>query len=1135
MVRAARTKQLVHIADMSAEPAYAQGSRPVVDIVEFGGARTVLVVPMVKDNESIGVIAIYRQEVRLFNDKQVALLTSFANQAVIAIENTRLLNELRESLQQQTATADVLKAISRSTFDLQTVLDTLVESAARLCEADHAWLFQREGDFLRWFASFGHATDVHARIREFFKTRLAPMDRGSIAGRAALEARVVQVPDVLADPEYVWGEAQKIGGYRAALGAPLLRGGNVVGVIFLAKTEVQPFTTKQIELVTTFADQAVIAIENTRLLNELRESLQQQTATADVLKVISRSTFDLQKVLNALVESAARLCEADMASISRQRGEAYQQVASYGYSPELNAFMDTHPIPAGRGSIAGRTALEGRTVHIHDVLADPEFTYRESVKIGGMRTMLGIPLMREGTPIGVINLQRKTVRPFTDKQIELVETFADQAVIAIENVRLFDEVQARTRELAQSVGELRALGEVSQAVNSTIDLETVLSTIVAKAVELARTEAGVIYVFDEVTREFQLRATCGMTADMVAVIKEHHADFSAAVSAATRRREPDQVADLQPSSRANELIMSLGYRARLVIPLLAADRIVGALVVRRKEPGEFPRSTVDLLQTFAAQSAVAIENARLFGEIEEKGQQLAMASQHKTQFLASMSHELRTPLNAIIGLTQMMTEHAPRFGTEKALEPLRRVLNAGRHLLNLINEILDLSKIEAGKLELNVERVALAPLVEDVAGTSRPLAEQNGNKLVIACDAAVGHVQADSMRLRQVLLNLLSNACKFTKQGEVRLTAARVAQDGRPWLQIDVTDSGIGMTSEQQAKLFQDFTQADSATARQFGGTGLGLAISRRLCRLMGGDITVVSEAGRGSTFTVRLPADAAEAAATTVPLAPPPLAMEPSHKRDGGTILVVDDDATARELISRYLQDEGFTVVSAANGVEALKLARELRPAAITLDVVMPDLSGWNVLSALKGDPELASIPVVMVTITDEKRRALALGATGYLMKPIERAELRKLLAPWRAAARATRVLVVEDDPDQLASISAALAEPNWQIVEAGNGRVGLERMRDFPPDVIVLDLMMPEMDGFEFMAKLQANPDWQEIPVFVMTALDLSEQDRRRLNVGIEKILSKGHFGPRDLAARIRSMLGETSKRESAAKAVS
>ena len=348
--------------------------------------------------------------------------------------------------------------------------------------------------------------------------------------------------------------------------------------------------------------------------------------------------------------------------------------------------------------------------------------------------MLGVPLLREGSCIGVMAMTRAEVLPFTPKQIELVTTFADQAVIAIENVRLFDEVQARTKELSQSVGELRALGEVSQAVNSTLDLQSVLDTIVTKATQLSSTEAGAIYVFDEADQQFQLRATYGMTAEMIAVIKEHHADFSDAVSAATQRREPDQVADLQPSSRANEMIMRLGYRARLVVPLLAADRIVGALVVRRKAPGEFSQSTVELLQTFAAQSVLAIQNARLFAEIEDKSRQLQMASENKSQFVSSMSHELRTPLNAIIGLTEMMVTNAARFGTEKAQEPLQRVNRAGTHLLGLINQVLDLSKIEAGKLELNPQTVQLAPLIDDVIGTARQLAEQNKNRLVV--DAA---------------------------------------------------------------------------------------------------------------------------------------------------------------------------------------------------------------------------------------------------------------------------------------------------------------------------------------------------------------------------------------------------------------
>ncbi|MFL5088440.1 MAG: GAF domain-containing protein, partial [Xanthobacteraceae bacterium] len=493
-------------------------------------------------------------------------------------------------------------------------------------------------------------------------------------GRTLLEGRTIQIPDVLADPEYTSAKSQQLGGYRAVLGVPMLREGAAMGVFMIARRAPQPFTDKQIELVTTFADQAVIAIENVRLFDEvqartreLQQSLEYQTAISDVLNVISRSPSDIQLVLDTIARTAQRLCQSEHAYIFRLDGGRYRLLAAKDAEAERVQHLKENPIARDRGSVLGRAALERRTVHIPDVTTDPEYTLSMIGDRRGYRTVLGVPLLRDQVVIGVIVLTRHVVQPFTDKQIELVTTFADQALIAIENARLFDEVQARTRELTQSVEELRALGDVTQAVTSTLDLQTVLDTIVAKATQLSGTEAGVIYVFDEPNRQFQLRAAYGMTADMIAVIEEHHADFSEAVRAATQRREPDQVADLQASSRANELVMRLGYRARLVVPLLAPDQIVGALVVRRKAPGEFSQSTVELLQTFAAQSVLAIQNARLFSEIEEKSRQLEMASQHKTQFLANMSHELRTPLNGIIGLTEMMVTHATRFGTDKVL------------------------------------------------------------------------------------------------------------------------------------------------------------------------------------------------------------------------------------------------------------------------------------------------------------------------------------------------------------------------------------------------------------------------------------------------------------------------------------
>ena len=518
-------------------------------------------------------------------------------------------------------------------------------------------------------------------------------------------------------------------------------------------------------------------------------------------------------------------------------------------------------------------------------------------------------------------------------------------------------------------------------------------------------------------------------------------------------------------------------------------------------------------------------------ELEDAMQQAETANRAKSAFLANMSHELRTPLNAVIGLTEMMVSNAARFGTEKALEPLRRVHRAGKHLLELINQVLDLSKIEAGKLELNFETVNIARLLEEVAGTARPLAEQNKNRLIVQCPNDIAPMHVDALRLRQILLNLLSNGCKFTKDGEIALRVIPSSLDGRRWLDFVVTDTGIGMTPEQMDKLFEDFVQADQSTARRYGGTGLGLAITRRLCRMMGGDVTVTSEAGKGSTFVVRLPAEAetAASAADTAEIGGAMILQEKSddkHRTNGDCILVIDDDATSRELIANHLREEGFSVATAAGGREGLRLAEELHPIAITLDVLMPDIDGWTVLAALRGNPALAGIPVVMATITDQQRKGVTLGAAGYLTKPIDREQLIGLLQPFRASIRPTCVLLVEDDPAQRESIRSVLEPQHWAVTEADNGRVALDCLGLNIPDVILLDLMMPEMDGFQLITALRDHPEWRRIPVIVITALDLTAADHKRLNSGVEAILLKNSFDPAQLVRTVRQAVADAGR---------
>jgi signal transduction histidine kinase/CheY-like chemotaxis protein len=1064
-------------------------------------------------------------------------METFADQAAIAIENARLLTELQaknadltEALDQQTATSEILRVISSSPRDVQPVFDAIVQSGTKLCDAAWGAAFRFDGQ-LQTFVAHHNATPGEVEgLRQLYPH--APT-RGAASGRAIIDRRTIHIPDIREDPEYTSPVRHAVG-WRTVLAVPMLRDGEPIGALGLWRREVRPFTDKHVELVRTFADQAVIAIENVRLFtelearnSELRVALEQQTATGEILRVISSSPTDVQPVFDTIAASAVRLCDGQFCHLFRFDGELLHFVAHHGLTPEgVEAVRRGYPMRPGRGSAAARAVLSGAVELIPDVHADPEYSHGAMARIVTFRSVLGVPMLRDGVPIGAIAVSRSQAGLFPSQQIDLLKTFADQAVIAIENVRLFQELQTRTRDLTRSVQELEALSEVGRALSSTLDLDTVLNTIVARAQELAGTESCTVYEYDEHDQQLLLRATHNLHEEVAAVARRapiRRGEGVAGRMAVTL--EPVQIADIAEagaySGPLRDVLLRTGTRALLGVPLLREDHLIGGLTVTKKVPGEFPPEVVDLLKTFASQSALAIQNARLFREIEDKGRQLEAADRHKSEFLANMSHELRTPLNAIIGYSEMLQEDAADLGAEQLTDDLKKINAAGKHLLELINAVLDLSKIEAGKMELYLEPFDVAGLVRDIAAVIQPLAGKNSNGLDVRCPDDIGVMRADLTKVRQALFNLLSNACKFTEKGTVSLAVAREPVDGQDWMVFSVSDTGIGMTPEQLARLFEAFSQADAATTRRFGGTGLGLALSRRLCRMMGGDVTVESEAGRGSTFTIRLPATVAEPAVEEPPAPAPPAERVPSGI---GTVLVIDDEAAVRDLMQRFLGREGFRVVTASGGEEGLRRARELSPDAITLDVMMPGMDGWAVLSALKADPDVADIPVVMLTIVDDKNLGYALGASEYLTKPIDR---ERLVAVLKQHRRDRPVLVVDDDVAVRQLLRRMLEPEGYTVVEAENGREALDRLREVSPGVVLLDLMMPEMDGFEFVAEFRRHAAWRAIPIVVITAKDLTRDDHERLNGYVERILRKGAYGREQLLADVRELVAASVAR--------
>jgi len=849
--RAVLRKEVVQVADIFTEEWLSKGTR---ERARQRGHAALLYAPLMREQTAIGAVGVYRATPGPFSDKEIALLKTFADQAVIAIENVRLFKETKEALEQQTATAEILRVISGSPTDTRPVFDAIVNSGVNIFDGSTVSMRLVRGD---------HADIVASSFpKDVAVGAFAPLrDEGYPSVRAIRRRAVVHVPDMLNAEEWVSDDAKRRAaqlGFRGIMSAPMVRENVAIGAIQVFRPRPGPYTDKQMTLLKTFADQAVIAIENVRLFNETKEALEQQTATAEILRVISGSPTDTQPVFNAIVQSGVRLFDDANVSIRLVKGNNTEVVAG---SLPAHQTHDGFPLPLDDVGIPGARAIQRReVVHVPDMKVAEEWVSEKAKQRAeevGFRAVMSAPMLREGIAIGVINVLRATPGAFADKQLALVKTFADQAVIAIENVRLFKELRARNTEITEALDQQTATGEILRVISgSPTDVKPVFQAVAERATKICDASNARVFVVEgsNLRCAVEVGNLRGIAADEVLPLDRSWVTGRAVVDGV-----PVHIADiatLPPDeySTTRELHRKHGHRTILAVPLMREKQALGAILLRRMEARPFDDKQIRLLQTFADQAAIAIENVRLFHEIQEKGRQLEVANKHKSEFLANMSHELRTPLNAIIGFSEALLEKMFGEMNEKQEDYLKDIHSSGGHLLSLINDILDLSKIEAGRMELEPSEFNLPAALRNAMTLVRERAQNHGIALELRVDPHIGEIHADERKVKQIVVNLLSNAVKFTPDG------GRIEVDARPngnSVQVSVKDTGVGIAEKDQQAVFEEFRQVGGDYTTKQEGTGLGLALTRRFVELHGGNISVESEPEKGSTFTFTLPLNA--------------------------------------------------------------------------------------------------------------------------------------------------------------------------------------------------------------------------------------------------------------------------------------
>ncbi|MCI0788941.1 MAG: GAF domain-containing protein, partial [Chloroflexi bacterium] len=1124
--RAVSTNDL--LSDSSVAYSNEDSQKIVNDMAAEWGVVAVVAAPIIIQDEVYGILEVVFDQHRDFTPEEINLVQNLADSAAVAINNARFIEDTQQARDEATQLYEITEQLA-SANDMDTVLDLITAKATELLGSNGSAIFR----FDEASGSLLYAK-THNKATVLLEQYSAKPGLG-INGLAFQERRPFWSSDITTDQNLNRTEGDALraieeAGLRAVLAVPIVVRDQPYGVLNVSYLESHEFTDAEIGLLEALADSAAVAIGNARFIEETQQARdeaeareREATQLQEVTSQLASST-DMNSILDLITQKAVELLKPDGSGILRYDSEKGGLVIARGLDFLERLTPDLLIFP-GEGT-SGRAFQQRQPRWSGDPYHDGTFNYSDETTDKAMRELapqsaLSVPIIIRDEPYGVLVVIYYTPYEFPQREIQLLQTLADSAAVAIGNARFIEETQQARDEATQ-------LYEITEQLASSPDMDTVLDLIVEKAAELLSSEASSLFSFDVEKNGLVLAREHNFLTDEDTTENYFFLPGVGTVGRAFRDRKPVWKNDLHenaeteyPDPSVRETVLNSKNRAALSAPIIIRDQVYGCLTANYYSVHEFGEAEAQLLQTLADSAAVAIGNAQFIEQTQQAREAAEEANRTKSQFLANMSHELRTPLNAIIGYSEMLQEEAQDLGNSEFEDDLERINGAGKHLLSLINDVLDISKIEAGGMDIYLETFPIAPMIQEVVTTIQPLVAKNSNTLEIDCPDSVGSIHADMTKVRQGLFNLLSNSSKFTEQGTISLSVSRDTEDGREWVNFSIADTGIGMTEEQMEHLFEAFAQAEASTTRRFGGTGLGLAITRHFCEMMGGKVLVASETGKGSTFTMRLPAVATEPGEPQAGVEDPAPAETVEATPAPNTVLVVDDDANVHDLMQRSLAGQGFNLVRAMGGQEGLRLAKELLPAVITLDVMMPGMDGWAVLSALKADPDLADIPVIMVTIVDQKNLGYALGAAEYLTKPIDRGRLLSVLNKYKQDTTNGPVLVVDDDPAVREMVRRMLQKEGWEVALAENGRIALDMLDETAPSLILLDLMMPEMDGFEFIEELRRDDRWKRLPVVVVTAKDITAEDRQRLNGYVEKVVQKGSYSAESLLTELRGLV--------------